>query len=147
MVNADGCNLRYLTNGIDPAISPDGKQVAFTRWSGNCTGSRQPVGHRWQRRAQGRGRQQPKSPIWSSDGKTIILNMQKGGRLQDSQQCFTLPNGRKVCRDLSANPYWNLRTVDVATGGFQDLPGARIRSRRPGIRRRPGAWSFAPRPA
>jgi uncharacterized protein YraI len=34
LVNADGSGLRRLTNGIDPVLSPDGTQVAFTRWGG-----------------------------------------------------------------------------------------------------------------
>ncbi|MCU0501412.1 MAG: SH3 domain-containing protein [Anaerolineae bacterium] len=55
VMNANGSNLRYLTTGIDPAISPDGKQVAFTRWAGSSTGV---PGDLWvirQRRAQGAG--------------------------------------------------------------------------------------------
>ncbi len=32
VVDADGSNLRYLTTGMDPALSPDGQWVAFTRW-------------------------------------------------------------------------------------------------------------------
>src|SRR5512136_3072680 len=31
-INADGTNLHYLTTGMDPALSPDGRQVAFVRW-------------------------------------------------------------------------------------------------------------------
>ena len=34
-VNADGRNLHRLARGIiDPVVSPDGQQVAFTRWDG-----------------------------------------------------------------------------------------------------------------
>ena len=33
VANTDGSNLRYLTTGIDPALSPDGRTVAFTRWN------------------------------------------------------------------------------------------------------------------
>ena len=84
-MNANGSNLRYLTNGIDPAISPDGKQVAFTRWSGSSTGV---LGDLWVINTDGSGErkvvgevQQPKSPIWSADGKTIILNIQRGSSI------------------------------------------------------------------
>jgi hypothetical protein len=38
-INADGTNLRYLTSGMDPAISPDGQWVAFTRWESDGPGS------------------------------------------------------------------------------------------------------------
>ena len=31
-MNADGSALRRLTRGFDPTLSPDGRQIAFTRW-------------------------------------------------------------------------------------------------------------------
>ena len=101
--NADGSNLRYLTTGIDPALSPDGRTVAFTRW--NSAGG--VPGTVWTIGVDGKGEQQiagagdlmqPKSPTWSADGKTIVVNMQRGGTLGDSQQCISF-RGRQFCFD------------------------------------------------
>ena len=39
---------------------------------------------------------QPKSPTWSADGKSIVVNMQRGGTLSDSQQCISF-RGHKFC--------------------------------------------------
>ncbi len=38
VINVDGSGLRRLTGGIiDPVLSPNGQQVAFTRWDGGRT--------------------------------------------------------------------------------------------------------------
>jgi len=145
-MNANGANLRYLTTGIDPAISPDGRFVAFTRWSGSSTGV---MGDLWVIGADGSGErkvlgdvQQPKSPVWSADGKTIILNIQRGvaiGRSTCMPKEFPLPpeadqievRGDLVCFRV-ADPLWRLRAVDVATGAYQDVPGD-VKSKAPTI--------------
>jgi TolB protein len=122
--NADGSNLRYLTAGIDPALSPDGRTVAFTRWN-SAGGVLDSV---WVIGVDGKGErqiagdiQQPKSPTWSADGKSIVVNMQQGGTLYDSQECKSF-FGQKFCLDKAADPNWALRKIDVATGAYQDLP-------------------------
>lgn len=136
-MNADGTNLRYLTHGMDPALSPDGRWVAFTRWMGSSTGVK---GDLWVIGVDGTGErkvhgdvQQPKSPVWSSDGKTIVINIQRGvslSRLMCMPKEFSLPpeatdieeRGNLICFKI-ARPWWRLRAVDVATGEFRDLPG------------------------
>jgi TolB protein len=137
VMNANGSNLRYLTSGIDPALSPDGRQVAFTRWMGNSTGV---LGDLWVINTDGSGErkvtgevQQPKSPTWSADGKTITLNIQRGSSISP-RRClpddFPIPfgadeivrEGDKLCYRV-VDPYWRLRSVDVATGAYTDLPG------------------------
>jgi Tol biopolymer transport system component len=134
VMNPDGRNLRRLTTGMDPALSPDGKQVAFTRWDGQGNGT---SGSLWVINLDGTDERQvvasanqPKSPTWSADGKQIVISMQQGGTLHDSYICIV--NGMPVevpnpadgqrCRLNPANPWWGLRLVDVATGEYKDLP-------------------------
>jgi len=126
VVNGDGTGLRYLTNGIDPALSPDGRQVAFTRWEGSTTGS---PGSLWAINIDGTGEHeilgnisQPKSPTWSPDGTEIVISLQDGGT-PNTQRCFTSRRtGQRICFNVAANPYWSLALVDVAAGTYQFLP-------------------------
>ncbi len=140
-INPDGTNLRQLTTGLDPALSPDGQWVAFTRWDNLQTGA---LGSLWVINVDGTGERmilegihQPLSPVWSADGNRIIINMQQGGRLQAEATCGNLKpsrdaedvdiirEGRRIvgyCYVLPPNPHWGLRTVNVATGEYEDLP-------------------------
>jgi hypothetical protein len=109
-VNGDGTNLKRITTGIDPAFSPDGKQIAFTRWGDKSgvyvvnvdgTGERAVIG----------GLTQPLGARWNPSGTTIAFTRQQGGTLTDSQFCF----GR-FCFTLAADPHWRLGLVNVNTG-------------------------------
>lgn len=143
LINADGSNLRLLAQGaLDPAISPDGQQVAFTRWGPtegvyliNTDGSNERQIHpaHW-----------PKSPGWSPDGAQLVFNMQRGGRLNEVRECKTssskddpnLPRGAfdidreeiiedeeyEYCYSLPPEPWWQLRQVNVNSGEWRDLP-------------------------
>jgi dipeptidyl aminopeptidase/acylaminoacyl peptidase len=107
VIDIDGSYVRYLTTGIDPALSPDGQWVAFTRWEGPQHGA---AGSLWvinvdtltgtparvaePGRAGGTGERliagdlrQPKAPVWSPDGTRIALSMQHGGRLEPEHKC------------------------------------------------------------
>ncbi len=139
-VNPDGTGLRYLTTGIDPVLSPDGRQVAFTRWDSSSPGAQ---GSLYVVNADGSGERvlltdlhQPKSPAWSPDGKQVVINIQQGGTTQDQilNTCvphkkgddvppgFTEVPGGKMCLYKPADPHWGLRLVNLADGTWRDLP-------------------------
>ncbi|MCK6627310.1 MAG: SH3 domain-containing protein [Anaerolineae bacterium] len=139
-INQDGSNLRYLTTGLDPALSPDGQWVAFTRWDNPQIGA---LGSLWLINVDGSGERrvmegvhQPKSPTWSPDGTQVILTMTYGEHLNTVSKCSgeRPPRGAtdvtvKVegkddvvyCYTLLPDPYWGLRRVNVASGQFEDL--------------------------
>jgi len=143
VVNPDGSGLRRLTSGMDPALSPDGHWVAFTRWDSSASGA---SGSLWIIGLDGEGERrlhdgvrQPKSPTWSPDGKRIVVNMQQGGTLDPVRMCVPLGPGMpnippgaydiviekekfRICFTAPPDPYWGLREVDVETGTFEDLP-------------------------
>jgi dipeptidyl aminopeptidase/acylaminoacyl peptidase len=144
IINADGSGLRRLTGGIDPALSPDGSQVAFARWIDIQRGA---LGSVWVIKTDGSGERvvldevhQPKSPTWSPDGKELAINMQQGGWTDNLYnkcgnpgevppdarhvQPIFEPDGTfdKVCWKMPPNPFWGLRMIDLAAGTFEDLP-------------------------
>jgi dipeptidyl aminopeptidase/acylaminoacyl peptidase len=140
-VEAAGGDLRYLTTGIDPALSSDGQWVAFTRWEDTQNGA---LGSLWVINVDGSAERavlgdihQPKAPTWSPDGTHIIISMQQGGRLQTESKCSSERPPQdahdvrvkrdddgdiKFCYSLAPHTFWGLRAVDVAIGGFEDLP-------------------------
>jgi TolB protein len=146
LIHVDGSGLRRLTGGvIDPVVSPDGQQVAFTRWDGaefgvlytinlDGTGERAILGDI----------RQPKSPTWSPDGQQIAISFQAGGLRDPSEECKRFGPGQdisipgehvtitsvrvsgdgsvKICFIRHRDLKWRLRQIDVTTGKFEDLP-------------------------
>jgi uncharacterized protein YraI len=141
-IDADGTNLRYLTTGMDPVISPDGQWVVFTRWETSQDGK---PGNVWIINVDGTGERvihenvlNPRTPTWSSDGTKIVISMQHGGHADEIYKCWGERPPREAydvevdryerddiefCFTLPPDPHWGLRLIDVATGASQDLRG------------------------
>ncbi len=112
-VNGDGTGLTRVTTGIDPAYSPDGSKIAFSRWTSpagvyiaNADCSNEQLLF---------GAAQSLSPQWSPDGSQIVFTQQKGGT-PDSHFCF----GRYGCFSIPADPHWKLGVVNVNDGTLFD---------------------------
>lgn len=146
LINADGTGLRYLTQGIDPELSPDGRQVAFTRW-GEAEGVYVFDLATGQTRLVSGESPLPKSPTWSPDGQSLILSYQRGhNQPAEQEECDKFGPGDKIkvrpmggrlvfnrihrgqasislCYTVFPDVQWGLRRVDLATGVSEALAG------------------------
>jgi len=144
VANLDGSGLRRLAGGvIDPVVSPDGRQVAFTRWDGAEFGTVYVIDIDGSgERAVARDLRQAKSPTWSPDGRQIAFSYQYGGLRDPEEVCrhyglgqkISLParatytsfgvgrDGVNVCYIPFEDLHWKLARVDVQSGAFEDLP-------------------------
>jgi dipeptidyl aminopeptidase/acylaminoacyl peptidase len=104
-MTGDGAPLKKITNGIDPSWSPDGKQIAFTRWY-------EPVGL-YVINADGTNEtrvwngQRFQSPRWNPDGKRIAFTQPKG-RIDDITSCF----GTR-CFTVAPDTKWKIGVVEL----------------------------------
>lgn len=139
ILNADGSGLRRLTYGFEPALSPDGRQVAFTRWD-------EPRGL-WVIDVDGTGERhlftanRARSPTWTPDGQAIIFERSAGetacrqspfGCLSDEallalfggQSCLVTPFGTFCIADFPVVTVsrTGLLRYDLASGATRDLP-------------------------
>lgn len=131
--------MHQLTHGFDPAISPDGSQVAFTRSGGenglyliNIDGSNE-------RKIFGE-RETLRSPKWSPDGNWIVFS-----EVPDTYQCYLMgqqcltrtdlkkrfPNFAQdpdaldafvADLDVVVNELWSLARVNVDGQEYRDIP-------------------------
>jgi TolB protein len=119
--------LRSLTTGADPALSPDGKTVAFWRQDGGEHGLYlMDIDGAAARRVLTRV-EKLRSPTWSPDGRSIA---------------FSHVNGQDICREAGYGiclpdvfPYssmfpavhtdkWSLAAVDRDGSRYRDVPAA-----------------------
>jgi dipeptidyl aminopeptidase/acylaminoacyl peptidase len=115
-INADGSGLRRLTDGLDPAWSPDGAQIAFSRWRSPWgIYLIQPDGSGEQRAVDG---DLLKEPAWSSDGSRMAFSVNYGpgggggGEVCFFGYCFTPP-------PISVGQIW---IANLDSGQFLSLP-------------------------
>jgi TolB protein len=116
-IHVDGSNLQRVTNGMEPAWSPDGSQIAVSRWS-------DPRGI-WVMNADGSGERhifdwsETRHPSWSPDGDQLVFSRQKGGT-KGREFCW-----RGRCFTIPPREFWNLGIVSTADGALQEpLPNA-----------------------
>lgn len=115
IMNADGSGRRRLTSGFDPALSPDGKQVAFGRWE-------EPRGL-WIINTDGTGERlvyganRPRSPTWSPDGGTIVFEEWTG-----SKACRQTPFGCLTDDEIRAQIGGDCLKTSFGTFCIKDFP-------------------------
>jgi Tol biopolymer transport system component len=147
VIKADGTGLRRVTNGIDPQLSPDGSQIAFTRWDPdfmlytiNIDGTDETplIG----------SFVEMKSPTWSADGSKLVFShrvfldegefvkFNPGSQVRRALEQGQEPKIRRIpgnARGLKLNPdgsieftvppdaHGALGQVDLTAGEFQGL--------------------------
>jgi Tol biopolymer transport system component len=120
-------NLRQITSGFDPALSPDGRQVVFTRTGGdngifviNSDGS-------GERKIFGE-RELLLAPKWSPDGQWIVF--MRGDEFEpcfiddEDGRCYReplFPGGNAFDHPQGKNPVTKLARIDTNGGNYRDI--------------------------
>ncbi|MCC6458561.1 MAG: PD40 domain-containing protein [Caldilineaceae bacterium] len=112
-----------LTGGFDPAISPNGKTVAFTRFGGDHGLFLIDVDGKNERRIWNGG-EGLRGPSWSPDGNWIAFVRQSGEfKCRDVGFGICLPDNPFLSDfPLTGIPEYNLSRVDFNGENFRDLP-------------------------
>jgi len=110
-VDADGSDLRRLTYGMDPDLSPDGSQIVFSRWTepwGIYTINSDGTGERLLLSSN-----VARAPVWSPDGTQVAFYFQTEGLTASDQMCMG-----EECRTMPGRTQteWHVGVVDVADG-------------------------------
>jgi SH3-like domain-containing protein len=140
IINADGTGLKRLTWGLDPAFSPDGKQIVFARWQGSGDGIYL-MDIDGSREREVMGVNKPRSPTWSPDGQTLIYERPTGEKICRSTPfgCLTDDELRQMfggeeCKDFSFGRYCiddfplttqsfsGLEAFSLTNGDIRDIP-------------------------
>ncbi|OUC07807.1 hypothetical protein RY27_12725, partial [Litorilinea aerophila] len=112
-----------LTTGIDPAISPDGQTVAFTREGGEAGLYLIDIDGQNERRiyVSGFGL---RSPSWSPDGRYIVFSRGvEGDRCRQINERICLPDDDALSDfPLVTQRNWVLSRVDVNGQEYRDIP-------------------------
>jgi hypothetical protein len=101
VINADGTGLRQLTDGMDPAWSPDGKWVAFARWRAPSPGI-YIIDEDGKHETLVFGWPVAKAPVWSPDGSRLAITHQRG-------------------EDSSGVPFWKLGVIRIEDQHFAEI--------------------------
>ena len=139
LMDADGTHLRRITDGMDPALSPDGTQLAFARWAAPHGIFAIDLRTGAERRVVSADR--PRSPTWQADGSTLAfaqvsrdvtcldtplgcyteaaVRRQFGG-----QECLQTPAGRFCIGDFPVKQIQETGLAQVSSSGENrlDLP-------------------------
>jgi hypothetical protein len=119
VINADGTGLQRVTKGVDPIWSPNGQQIAFTRWEeprGVWVIDTE-TGNEW----RAFDWSETRWPSWSPEGDQILFSRQYGGRTDEKERCFF-----GFCFTIPARPHWRLGIVQPSDGAFREPPGSKI---------------------
>ncbi len=113
VVDADGSNLTHLTQGMDPAWSPDGSKIAFARWTTpwgiyvmNADGGDDTLVF---------SSSVARSPVWSPDGTLIAFYFETEGWTSPWKECLE-GYGCFTLVPPMLQQEWHLGVVDVADG-------------------------------